>query len=227
MDGDGCWSNLTYTSIRYDIVNKLQDICAMIGYKSKIHKRKSGVYDLFIHSHAKKSTYNYITECNVEENVEENIWCLETNKNGTLITKKDGEGIFSSGNCYGMWLMMQQNKPDDYILATNKKMSVRKFIELSFKEIGIEIFWDGIGENEKGYNRETGDILVEIDKQYFRPNEVDLLIGDYTKAKTELGWEPKHTVEEIIKDMVKSDIELFEKDKYLKSGGFEIYSTHE
>ena len=127
----------------------------------------------------------------------------------------------------GMWLMMQQDKPDDYILATNKKMSVRKFIELSFKEIGIEIFWDGIGENEKGYNRETGDILVEIDKQYFRPNEVDLLLGDYTKAKIELGWEPKHTVEQIIKDMVKSDIELFEKDKYLKTGGFEIYNIHE
>ena len=127
----------------------------------------------------------------------------------------------------GMWLMLQQDYPEDYILATNKKMSVRRFVELSFKEIGIDIFWDGYDVNEKGYNRETGDILVEIDPKYFRPNEVDLLLGDYSKAKKELGWEPKYKVEELIKEMVKSDIDLFEKDKYLKSGGFEIYNSHE
>ena len=127
----------------------------------------------------------------------------------------------------GMWLMLQQDKPDDYILATNRKMSVRKFIELSFKEIGIDIFWNGFGVNEKGYNRETGDILVEIDSQYFRPNEVDLLLGDYTKAKTELGWSPKCKIEDLIKDMVQSDIELFKKDKYLQTGGFEIYNHYE
>jgi len=227
MDGDGCWANMTYTSIRYDVVDKLQDVCAMIGYKSIIHKRKSGVYDLIIHSHAKKSTYNYVISCDVEENVEENIWCLKTKNNGTIVTKKDGLGIFSSGNCEGMWLMLQQDKPDDYILATNRKMSVRKFIELSFKEIGIDIFWDGFGVDEKGYNRETGDILVEIDSQYFRPNEVDLLLGDYTKAKTELGWSPKCQIKDLIKDMVTSDIELFKKDKYLQTGGFEIYNHYE
>ena len=227
MDGDGCWSNMTYVSIRYDVVNRLQDVCAMIGYKSIIHKRKSGVYDLIINSRAKKSTYNYITNCNMEENVEENIWCLKTKNNGTLITKKDGQGIFSSGNCEGMWLMLQQDEPDDYILATNKKMSVRKFIELSFKEIGITIFWNGFGIEEKGYNRETGDLLVEIDSKYFRPNEVDLLLGDYSKAKEKLGWTPKTSIEELIKDMVKSDIELFEKDRYLKKGGFKIHNTYE
>lgn len=127
----------------------------------------------------------------------------------------------------GMWLMLQQNNPDDYILATNRKMSVRKFVELSFKEIGIEIFWDGYDEKEKGYNRETGDILVEIDPKYFRPNEVDLLLGDYSKAKRELGWEPKYEVEELIKEMVKSDIDLFEKEKYLKSGGFAVHASRE
>ena len=127
----------------------------------------------------------------------------------------------------GMWLMLQQAKPDDYVLATNRKMSVRKFIELSFKEIGIEIFWTGYDINEKGYNRETGDLLVEIDSKYFRPNEVDLLLGDYTKAKTELGWMPKYTVEEIIKEMVESDIKLMEKDKYLQTGGFEIFNHYE
>ncbi len=127
----------------------------------------------------------------------------------------------------GMWLMLQQNEPDDYVLATNKKISVRKFIELSFKEIDIDIEWNGEGIDEKGYNKETGDLLVEIDQKYFRPNEVDLLIGDYSKAKEKLGWEPKTSIEELIKDMVRSDIKLFEKDKYLKKGGFEIYNTYE
>ena len=127
----------------------------------------------------------------------------------------------------GMWLMMQQEKPDDYILATNRKISVRKFVELSYKEIGIEIFWNGFDEKEKGYNRETGDILVEIDKQYFRPSEVDLLIGDYSKAKNELGWSPKYTVEDLIKEMVAEDIKVFEKDKYLQDGGYEIILHNE
>jgi len=127
----------------------------------------------------------------------------------------------------GMWLMLQQDKPDDYILATNRKMSVRRFIELSFKEIGKNIIWKGEGVDEIGYDEKTGDILVKIDPKYFRPNEVDLLLGDYTKAKTELGWEPKYTVEEIIKEMVESDIKLFEKDKYLQNGGFEIFNHYE
>ena len=124
--------------------------------------------------------------------------------------------------CEGMWLMMQHHKADDFILATNKKISVRKFVELAYKEIGITIFWNGFGVNEKGHNRETGEVLVEIDKEYFRPSEVDLLIGDYSKAKTELGWEPTYTVEDIIKEMVEEDIKLFEKDKYLQDGGYEI-----
>jgi GDPmannose 4,6-dehydratase len=128
---------------------------------------------------------------------------------------------------YGMWLMLQQDTPDDYVLATNIKMSVRKFIELSFKEIDVNIMWEGIGVNEKGYNKKTGDILVEIDPKYFRPNEVDLLLGDYTKAKTVLGWEPKCKIEDLIKEMVDSDIKLFEKEKYLKTGGFKIQNSYE
>jgi GDPmannose 4,6-dehydratase len=127
----------------------------------------------------------------------------------------------------GLLLMSLHDKPDDFILATNRKMSVRRFIELAFKEINIDIAWEGQGIDEIGYNKLTGDVLIKIDPKYFRPNEVDLLLGDATKAKTELGWEPKHTVEQLIVDMVKSDIELFEKDKYLKKGGFEIYNHYE
>ena len=127
----------------------------------------------------------------------------------------------------GMWMMLQQDQPDDYVLATNRKISVRRFVELSFNEIGIDIKWIGEGVNEKGINPKTGDVLVEIDPVYFRPSEVDLLIGDYTKAKTELGWSPKHTVEEIITEMVQEDIKLFAKDKYLQDGGFEISNYYE
>jgi GDPmannose 4,6-dehydratase len=106
----------------------------------------------------------------------------------------------------GMWMMLQQDHPDDYVLATNKKMSVRKFAELAYSEIGIEIEWTGTGIEEKGTDRKTGEVLIGIDSEYFRPTEVDLLIGDYTKAKTVLGWEPKCSVEQLIKEMVEQDI---------------------
>ena len=122
----------------------------------------------------------------------------------------------------GMWLMLQQEKPDDYILATNRKISVREFVQMAFSHIDVKIIWEGEGINEKGIDIETGKVLVEIDPEYFRPAEVDLLIGDYTKAKTVLGWEPTYTVEELCKEMMESDLELFKKEKYLKEGGYEI-----
>lgn len=127
----------------------------------------------------------------------------------------------------GMWLMLQHDTPDDYILATNRKISVRNFVELSFKEIDIDISWIGEGVNEKGINSKTGDVIVEIDPVYFRPSEVDLLIGDYSKAKSILGWEPTYKVEELITEMVQEDIKLFEKDKYLQDGGYEITNHYE
>jgi GDPmannose 4,6-dehydratase len=127
----------------------------------------------------------------------------------------------------GMWLMLQQNEPDDFVLATGKKISVRKFIELSFKEVGIELEWKGSDVNEKAYNKANGKVLVEIDPKYFRPTEVDLLIGDPTKAKTKLGWEAKYSVEDLLKEMVKSDVELFKRDKYLLEGGHKIIQQHE
>jgi GDPmannose 4,6-dehydratase len=121
-----------------------------------------------------------------------------------------------------MWLMLQQDTPDDYVLATNKKISVRKFVEMSFNNVGITITWVGEGIDEKGIDIETGKVLVDIDTKYFRPAEVDLLIGDYSKAKNELGWEPTCTIDELCREMVESDLELFKKDRYLQEGGFEI-----
>ena len=127
----------------------------------------------------------------------------------------------------GMWMMLQQDSPDDYILSTNRKISVRRFVELSFNEVGIEIKWIGSGVDERGVDAKTGDVIVEIDPKYFRPTEVDLLIGDYSKAKSKLGWEPKHTLEELVSEMVREDVKTFERDKYLQDGGYEINNQHE
>jgi GDPmannose 4,6-dehydratase len=127
----------------------------------------------------------------------------------------------------GMWRILQHNESDDFVLATNKKISVRKFIEMSFEEIGISVEWKGEGANEKGFDKKTGNALVEVDPKYFRPAEVDLLIGDYSKAKAKLGWEPKYTVEQLCKEMVRADIELFRRDKLLSDHGHKILSQNE
>ena len=126
-----------------------------------------------------------------------------------------------------MWLMMQHDTPEDFVLATGKKVSVRRFVEMSFSEVGIQLRWEGTGVDEKGIDIASGKVVVEIDPRYFRPSEVDLLVGDASKAEKLLGWKPKHSVEELCKEMVASDMRLFEKDKYLLEGGHEIKSFHE
>jgi GDPmannose 4,6-dehydratase len=127
----------------------------------------------------------------------------------------------------GMWRMLQQDEADDFVLATGKKITVRKFIELSFAEVGITIEWKGKDVEEKGYDKASGKMLVEIDPKYFRPAEVDLLVGDASKAKEKLGWVPKYTVEQLLKEMVQSDLELFKREKYLLEGGHKILNQHE
>jgi GDPmannose 4,6-dehydratase len=106
---------------------------------------------------------------------------------------------------YGMWLMMQQNSPDDYVLATNEYHSVREFVELSFKEKNIEIVWKGSGVNEIGYDKNTGKEYVFISKKYYRPTEVDELLGDSTKAHEVLGWKAQISFIDLVKDMVSSE----------------------
>lgn len=107
-----------------------------------------------------------------------------------------------------MWLMLQQDNPEDYIIATGIQYSVRYFCELAFKEVGIELVWQGENENEKGICSQTGKILIEVDSNYYRPAEVESLLGDPTKAKTQLGWNPSQTsIEELVKIMVKHDLE--------------------
>lgn len=135
-----------------------------------------------------------------------------------------------------MYLILQQPEPDDYVIATGKTTEVREFVRMSFKEVGIEIEFKGTGVDEKGYimscsnpsyQVEIGKEVVAIDPRYFRPTEVDLLIGDPTKSNTKLGWVPKHDLASLVKDMMEHDIKLFERDKYLLEGGHKIFNYHE
>ena len=126
-----------------------------------------------------------------------------------------------------MWLMLQQDKPDDYVMATGVTTTVRDFITMAFKEVGITLRWEGKGIDEKGIDTETGKVLVEIDPRYFRPAEVELLIGDPTKAYKALGWKPKVQLPELVKMMVENDLNLAKKEQYLKEGGFQTENYYE
>ena len=113
----------------------------------------------------------------------------------------------------GMWRILQQDKPQDYVLSMNETHTVREFVELAFAELGYELEWQGTGVDEKGIDKKSGRVLVEVDPRYFRPAEVELLWGDSTKARTELGWEPKYSFMDLVKEMVQSDLEE------MKNGG--------
>ena len=116
-----------------------------------------------------------------------------------------------------MWLILQQEKPDDYVIATGQYHTVREFATLAFKEVGIELRWEGEGVNEKGIDVKTGKVLVEVDPKYFRPAEVDQLLGDPSKAKKVLGWNPQKTsFEELVRIMVQHDMKKVKK-LYLRS----------
>lgn len=117
-----------------------------------------------------------------------------------------------------MWLMLQQEKPKDYVIATGKQHTVRDFIERAFKFNGIEIEWRGKGVTEKGFNKKTNEVIVEVNSKYFRPTDVDNLLGDPTRAKNELGWNPNETsYEELIRIMCEHDRQLARKEKLLRS----------
>ena len=109
----------------------------------------------------------------------------------------------------GMWMMLQNNKPEDYVLSMNTTYSVRDIVEICFKMVGIDIVWEGEGVNEIGRDKLTGNIVVKVSEKYFRPCEVDLLLGDSSKARNELGWKPEYTTENILKEMI-----LYELDEY-------------
>ena len=132
--------------------------------------------------------------------------------------------------------MLQQDKPEDYVIATGVTTSVRELVVKAFMELGVEIEFKGKGKDETGvikscaeksFRLEAGQTVVKIDPNYYRPTEVDLLIGDPAKAKKQLGWEPEYDLDAMIKDMVTSDFELFKRDQYLLKGGQKVFNYHE
>jgi GDPmannose 4,6-dehydratase len=128
----------------------------------------------------------------------------ETLSLGNLDAKRDWG--FAGDYVVAMWLLLQQEKPKDYVIATNETHTVREFVELAFKEVNIDIEWKGIGVSEKGYDKATGRVLVDINPRYFRPAEVELLWGDCTKAEQELGWKRKVSFKDLVKMMVDADM---------------------
>jgi GDPmannose 4,6-dehydratase len=126
-----------------------------------------------------------------------------------------------------MWRILQQPEPDDYVIATGITTTVRDFVSMAFRRAGVEIDWEGEGIEEKGFDRKSKKIVVEVDPRYFRPAEVDLLIGDPSKAGEKLGWKPKVTLEELVNMMVSSDLKDAEQELHLRKNGFEVKEHHE
>ncbi len=135
----------------------------------------------------------------------------------------------------GMYLILQQKEPEDFVLSTGVTTEVREFVRKAFGYLGIEIEFKGSGINEYGivanctgeYQLEKGKVVVGVDPRYFRPSEVDLLIGNSTKARTKLGWKPRYDLDHLVEDMITSDIKLMKKERYLKEGGYETYNYFE
>ena len=124
------------------------------------------------------------------------------------------------------WLMLQQEKPEDFVIATGIQYSVRDFINTAAEELGMTLTWLGEGKEEKGYD-DTGKCIVEIDPRYFRPAEVDMLLGDAEKAKEKLGWTPKVGFHELVREMVRRDLKLAERDKLVRQKGYTTFNSHE
>ena len=139
---------------------------------------------------------------------------------GNLNAKRDWG--HSKDYIEAMWMMLQQQNPDDYVVATGKQHSIREFCEFAFKEIGVDLTWQGEGINEKGIDKKTNKVFIEVNPKYFRPVEVESLLGDPSKTKEKLGWEPKISFQGLVKEMVKSDIEKAKEDACLKKNGFRI-----
>ncbi|MDD5057504.1 MAG: GDP-mannose 4,6-dehydratase [Sideroxydans sp.] len=125
------------------------------------------------------------------------------------------------------WLMLQQEQPEDFVIATGVQYSVRDFVNAAAKEMGIQVRWEGKGLEEKGYDVSTGKCVVQVDPRYFRPTEVETLLGDPTNARQKLGWTPKITFQELVSEMVREDLKSAERDELVKKHGFTAYDYNE
>lgn len=127
----------------------------------------------------------------------------------------------------GMWRILQNDKPEDFVLATGTTTSIRDFVTMTFKELGIEIEWRGSGVDEKGIDKATGKVVVDVNPRYFRPAEVELLLGDSSKARTKLGWKPTYDLQMLCHEMVESDLDLAKREKLLNDNGFKTHTPQE
>lgn len=125
------------------------------------------------------------------------------------------------------WLMLQQEAPEDFVIATGQQYSVRQFVERAAAELGLQLNWEGRGAEEKGYDTATGKCIVAVDPRYYRPTEVDTLLGDATKAREKLGWVPKIGFAELVSEMVREDLALAQRDDLVNSAGFKTFNYHE
>jgi GDPmannose 4,6-dehydratase len=125
------------------------------------------------------------------------------------------------------WMMLQQEKPEDFVIATGEQHSVREFVELAAKEIGIQIRWEGKDQDEKGYDMASGKCIIAVDPRYYRPTEVETLLGDPTKAKEKLGWVPTTTFAELVSEMMREDMKEAQRDELVKQSGFKYFTPHE
>ena len=125
------------------------------------------------------------------------------------------------------WKILQMDDPDDFVIATGKQYAVRDFVNAAFSEVGIQLRWEGAGINEKAIDTDSGNTLVEVDPRYFRPAEVETLLGDPSKAKEKLGWEAKITLHEMVAEMVREDLKLAERDELCRREGFATFEYHE
>lgn len=144
---------------------------------------------------------------------------------GTLDSKRDWG--HAKDYVEAMWLMLQQDEPDDYVVATGKTHSVREFVEKAFASAGFQIVWEGEGLDEVGKDGDSGKILIRIDKRYFRPTEVDFLLGDPAKAWKRLGWRAKIGFGELVEEMVRSDLLEAQRDHLVKNSGFKTFNHYE
>jgi GDPmannose 4,6-dehydratase len=125
------------------------------------------------------------------------------------------------------WLILQQDKPEDYVIATGEQHSVREFVEIAGRELGISIRWEGQGVDEKGVDEKTGKVIVAVDPRYFRPTEVDTLLGDPSKARERLGWRPRRTFNELVSEMVAADLEEAKRDDLIQKEGYRTFNHFE
>ncbi len=144
---------------------------------------------------------------------------------GNLDARRDWG--FAGDYVESMWLILQHGEADDFVIATGQAHSIREFAELAFAEVGMAIEWRGTGADETGTDKGTGNTIIEVDPRYFRPTEVEILLGDAGKAREKLGWQPRVTFPELVTMMIEADLKLSRRELYLKEGGYSTFNYHE